>query len=51
LDLGRSEIEASGDFSGLGEAGDGVGVFDFGEKVRTRKIDVLNFVVTLLDAL
>ena len=51
LDLRRGEVEAGGDFSGLGEAGDGVGVFDFGEEIEDEKIDVLNFVVAELDAL
>ncbi len=51
LDGGGVEVERGGEFSGFGEAGDGVGVFDFGEEVENEKVDVLDFVVAELDAL
>ena len=51
LDLRRVEVEASRDFSGLDEAGDGVGVFDLGKEVEDEEIDVLDFVVAEFDAL
>ena len=51
LDLGRGEVEAGCDFSGLGETGDGVGVFDFGEEVQDEKVDVLDLVIAEPDTL